>query len=430
VTIHDAMAVDWIERKNLCPDELFAADLDPLAYAYHALLPLPQGPAEGISVAPAQTLSPASFGQIPGRFVVAAKRYEHRPGDIDDFLSDRLYGLGEDGLILSESVVPAQDRFNGKLVRGPSGALYQLNLERGLVRLGDDHTVVPPGSLRVEGEPRYGAPASIYVGLQGGDGDYWGRPLLDAAFDSHGYVYVVPVVVAPEANAPYVAAAQLRLDGAGLSPGYSIEQLFEDSPAPNDNRALTQLRELEVDPSGNLYVLNCHHLNQSDLLWVYTAGGQHTEPCELQSLGISAPTGLCLSSYDPSKLYLASSENPPDADSTRLYVLSSQGLNLLRTVGVRNMGHVTDIAEDPATGAICVVGFRMPTIPSESEIQDIAILHQLPFYQPRLAMISPGDNGPVEAVCPTGLLSPSDMALPLSVICATEGATQGRGEAP
>ncbi len=419
VTVHDAMAVDWIEQKNLCPDELSATDLSLAAYAYHTLSVLPNEPAS-LSTASTEEQVPASVQPIPGQFLVAAKRYEHHEGGVDDFLSDRLYGLDPELMMLSEPIVPAQDRFNGKIVRDDSGSIYQLNLERGLVRLADGQPIVSPGNVPADCEPRYGLTAQVYVGLQSDSGVSWGRPLLDAAFDAQGGVYVVPVVVAPTLGTPYLAAARLKLEDPSQGQGYTVEQIFDDPPAPNDNHALTQLREVEVDPSGNLYVLNCHHLNHSDLLWVYDDDGQLVGRRELQNLGINAPLGLRVSSYDPSKLYLASAENPPDANSVTLYILSSRSLDLVQIVEIHGMGHITDIAENPATGTICVVGFQMQVIPSESQIQDPVILHQPPFYQPRLAAFLPGDDGPVNAMCPTDIWPPSDMALPLSVIGVQE----------
>jgi len=82
---------------------------------------------------------------------------------------------------------------------------------------------------------------------------------------------------------------------------------------------------------------------------------------------------------------------------------------------------VTDITEDPATGTICVVGFQMPVIPPQSQIQDADIT-------PRFATIRFGDAGPVEAVCPIDASTTNDMALPLCVIC-TDGTIQSHNEA-
>lgn len=227
---------------------------------------------------------------------------------------------------------------------------------------------------------------------------------------------------------PYVAAAKLKLGSTSQSPGYSIERIFDDPPAANDNHAPAQLREVEVDDTGNVYVLNCHYLNSSDILWTYRPDGQLVARQELQDLDVNAPAGLCVSSHDPSKLYIASSQNPPDASTVKLYVLSSQDLSLSKTIDVRNMGHITDIAEDPATGTLCVVGFHMPVIPSQTQLQNVSILSQRPFYQARFAVIPADGSGPVQAVCPSDVSTANDMALPLSVICI-EGVIHGPGEA-
>jgi hypothetical protein len=99
-------------------------------------------------------------------------------------------------------------------------------------------------------------------------------------------------------------------------------------------------------------------------------------------------------------LYLASAENEPNADSVKVYVLSAPDLEFRRSVEVHNMGHITDIAEDPVTGTVGVVGLRMPTIPSESELQDIGILDRQPgrLAPPRrdrpYTFESVGDHGP------------------------------------
>ena len=63
------------------------------------------------------------------------------------------------------------------------------------------------------------------------------------------------------------------------------------------------------------------------------------------------------------------------------------------------MGHITDIAEDPADGTVCLVGFQMPVIPSESQIQNEGILSQRPFYQARFAVI-PADGSDRSRRCP------------------------------
>jgi hypothetical protein len=115
-------------------------------------------------------------------------------------------------------------------------------------------------------------------------------------------------------------------------------------------------------------------------------------------------------------LYLSSAENEPSANSTKVYALSTADLSFRGSIEVQNMGHITDITEDPADGTLCVVGFRMQGIPSESKLQDAAILHEEPFYRPYFATIPYGDKGPVPAHCLSEAAVPGDAALPLSVI--------------
>lgn len=194
------------------------------------------------------------------------------------------------------------------------------------------------------------------------------------------------------------------------------EKRYDGKLVRDDNANLTQLREVEVDRVRNVYVLNCRRDNSSDILWVYSSDTAPPSSCDLQSLEIpiTAPTGLCISS-DGSRVYLASCENAPDANSVKLYVLSCADLSLKDTIEIREMGHITDVAED--AGTICVVGFLMPEIPSHDEFLDVeTILSGAPIYQPRVAVIPPGHTGPVEATCPTDAASAIHMALPLSAI--------------
>ncbi|MBW8039686.1 MAG: hypothetical protein FVQ85_06765 [Planctomycetes bacterium] len=48
----------------------------------------------------------------------------------------------------------------------------------------------------------------------------------------------------------------------------------------------------------------------------------------------------------------------PDAKSATLYALSTVDLTLVHSIN--NMGHITDITEDPITGSVWVTGFTMP----------------------------------------------------------------------
>jgi hypothetical protein len=354
---------------------------------------------------------------LRGAFLVAAKQHQPNPGAAGEFLTDAVYGLDDHGFVLDDPfTLPAeqdQNHFNDKLVQDANGIVCQVSLQRGLVDLQGNEVLVGSGSCRVDEEPSYHERATVYLGIQGTPDPSWQRPLLDAAFHK-GFVYVTPVVVQPDSHGRYVAAARLLLGGD--SPGYSVEQIFYDPPDPNDNRDFTQLREVEVDPDGRVYVLNCHYLNRGDTLWVYDPNGQLACRRELEDLGITAPTGLCVSWHDPARLYVASAENSTDAASVKLYVLSARDLSPLPAIEIHNMGHITDIADDPATGTVCAVGFLIPRIPSVTELQAVDFLQRETFYLPRCAVIPYDNSGPVEANCPTDASGGSDLALPLSVI--------------
>ena len=130
-----------------------------------------------------------------------------------------------------------------------------------------DELIIPPSQTTYTNEPRHNRSATVYVGIQNQGAGPIGRPILDAAFDGQ-YVYVVPVIVDPAQGEAYAAAAKLQLSSAG-NPPYRIVQLYDDPPPLNDNQYRNNLREIEIDDAGNLYVLNVHSLNESDTLWKY-----------------------------------------------------------------------------------------------------------------------------------------------------------------
>ncbi|MHC4911589.1 MAG: right-handed parallel beta-helix repeat-containing protein [Planctomycetota bacterium] len=359
--------------------------------------------------APIMTGGPAGF---EGALLVSGKRYN--PAQ-QDFMTDRLYGFDDEGNFVSGPFAMDNDRVNLKLVRDHAGELYQLNLQDGLVRISDQNSVIPRGAgYPINPDPRYGGSATVYVGFQDQGEDTWGRPVLDAAFDSAGYVYVTPVVVDAGANDPYVASAKLQL-APGQTPPYNVVTLYDDPPLPSDNQDANNLREIEVDGQGKVYIINSCYENNSDILRTYDSNGQLADKCELQGLGIYAPVGLCCSAYDSSRLYLGSSRgepnaNSPDANSASVHSLFTNDLTLDRSIQISNMGHITDVTEDPNSGTIWVLGFSMPqyvtTLPG-----NLSLIPQ--FYDPNLAQIPYDSNGPVSA---TSLADANDLALPLSIV--------------
>ncbi|MHC4568160.1 MAG: InlB B-repeat-containing protein [Planctomycetota bacterium] len=380
-------------------------------------LPL-AGESIGIQMMSAPSLAPQSSGDIRiladvpadlGDLLVVGKRGPASPAEK---LRDQLYTFSSAGQCTG-SFEAASNRGNIRLIQGPQGALYQLNSETGLLRLDStDEVIVPPGKLEPADlrEPRYGKPATVYVGIQGSDTDSFGRPVLDAAVDAD-HVYVVPVVVSPEGGQVYTAAAKLKLLTGATVP-YELVELYDDAPLLNDNQYRDSLREIEVDASGNVYVLNVHALNESDILWRYKPNGT----VERLDLGrpdgdtyVPAPIAMHVSKTTD-MLYLASATTDPfDPESTVIYGFSTGGpITLEKSVVINGMQHVTCMAEDSRTGALWVAGFNMRNIPVYPNPTRTA------FYYPHLARVS-FDNDDVSLL---PLFDPAshDLALPMSIL--------------
>jgi hypothetical protein len=322
---------------------------------------------------------------------------------------DRLYAFDSNGQYIEWSD-PESDRCNVRLVKGPEGELYQVNCETGVLRLdGLDEVIVPPGQTAYANEPRYNKSATVYIGIQDEDSDPFGRPILDAAFDAD-YVYVVPVVVDPSGEEAYAAAAKLQLLDTG-NPPYAVAQLYDDPPLPNDNQHRNNLREIEIDSAGNLYVLNVHSLNESDILWQYGSDGTVLKRLDLgnpnDSNYVPDPVAMHISDRT-NMLYLTSAQyNQADVNATVVYGFSTdEALELKRSITINGMQHVTGITEDPTTATLWAVGFNMDDIP------EFPNPTQSPFYDPCLAKIPYGsDSAQV-----TALSGSHDLGLPLSIV--------------
>jgi hypothetical protein len=359
---------------------------------------------------PENAAGPMLLANVPSDLsdlLIAGKRGS---SDAAGKLKDSLYvfdSAGQSG----GSFAPASNRCNISLVRGPDGQIYQLNSETGLVRLdGTDEVVIPSGRIELANEPRYNKSATVYVGIQGEGSDSFGRPILDVAFDAD-HVYVVPVVVNPDGGEPYTAAAKLRLSAGGDSP-YELVELYDDAPLPNDNQCRDNLREIELDSAGNLYVLNVHSLNESDILWRYGTDGT------VERLDLGRPDG---GSYVPAPvamyvsetvgtLYLASAaSNQAYPESTVVYKLSTQGaLVLEKSITIDGLHHVTGMTEDPTTGTLWITGFNMHDIPQDPDPTQPA------FYYPYLASISNVDDS--VQVIPLFDPASHDLGLPMSIL--------------
>jgi parallel beta helix pectate lyase-like protein/dockerin type I repeat protein len=408
VNINDLLVWDWLDFQtenvgNLCFEIPLTPTVSPQNPASLPSWNLPHPlPWQGEPV------------EINAPLLIAGKRYHRISTWEADYLSDRLYGFDEEAGFIEGPEQVTKDRLNGRLMRDYFGETYQLNLEDGLVRLSDEHPVIEPG-IRTYPKPEpwyHETDTIIHVGLQGSGQSWWGRPILDVAFDAQGFAYVVPVVVEPANHEPYLAAAKLQLD-PNESLSYSVEQVYASTPDWHDNLDPNHLREIKVDNEGNVYLLNNHDINSNDILWVYDNLGNLISLTELQqpNIGIQAPLALHLSRYDNSTIYLASSQNAPDADSVTIYAFPRESLpsptsGEVRQIMIEGMGHVTDITEDPSTGIIWVIGFTMETIPDYVPVADP------PFYRPYMAKIPYGGSGPIQA---KDIGSNCNLTLPLSI---------------
>jgi hypothetical protein len=315
------------------------------------------------------------------------------------------------------------DRCNTRLFCDSYGKIFQLNTKIGLVRLNDGAAVVTPGRFSVTSDPRYNGQAIVAIGLQKYTSDLGteigGRPIMDAAVDAQGYIYVVPVVVIPSNNtsASYMAAAKLQLQ-PGQTPCYSIVRLYDDPPQLNDSHdpARYGLSEIEVDNSGNVYIINAYYNyidnELSNYLWVYPANNGAPTKVALDTLsgvtgGIPDPIAMFASKKNQ-MLYLSSGKNTPDATSTKIYGLTTENLalTLSRTVQINNMGHVTAITENPVSGTLWATGLRMFNFPATFDSS------AAPFWHAYLAQIPTTSNDPVQATC---LDNSSNMAMPYSM---------------
>ncbi|MHC4387463.1 MAG: hypothetical protein ACYSX1_02530 [Planctomycetota bacterium] len=413
VTVHDALSIEWREQDNLCPGSSPPA-------------PMAMYSADMVGTEELLTFTDTSLNRCQPSLLVVGKRYD---ANSKDFMSDRLYGLDQDGNSVGEpTVMESSDRLNGRLIRDYDGELYLLNLDDGLVRLSDGNSIVPSGDCPDVNESRYEQKATVYVGRPGLDSSSSRRPIFDAAFDEDGYVYVVPVLVYKQNEFAYMAAAKLKLE-PGNSPPYSVVQLYAKELIPNDNLDPNSLREIEVDNDGNVFVANAYCYNESDALFVYDANSGAQKEClhlvkpNDDANSIYAPIAMHLSDT-AGNLYVASSLNKPDANSTLLYAISKEGLlqspndsNNIQTITISGMGHITGISEDPESGTLWVVGFTIPEIPTESDVHNEIVLNEVPFYRPYFATVPADSNGPIEAMRLSDYSDPNySLALPLSIV--------------
>jgi len=331
-------------------------------------------------------------------------------------LQDRLYIFNSDPCYIKPIELAPDDRCNIRIVRGAGSDFYRINSEQGLLHLETGVPIISPGQVTCEiNEPRYNLHATVYAGIQAGGSPY-GRPILDAAFDTAGFVYVVPVVVVPITNEPntYTAAAKIQLNPYRVVKLYDGPLLAYDYAHPEYQlQYRNNLREIELDDACNVYLTNANAHNESDILWKFEPNGAVVRlNLDLSNPPVRAPTGLCVSSAT-NRIYVASSiHNDMDPNSAIICGFSTTTLSLTpaRTITVRKMQRITSIAEDPVTGTLWVTGLSFNAFPDGYEIEQY-YQNASPFYDPNLAKVPLGQND-VNAV---STLIAGDLAMPLSI---------------
>lgn len=292
--------------------------------------------------------------------------------------SQSLFALGGDTQI-SRSARLEDPSFGrapsvGRLSRGQDGLTYMTAIDQGVYRIDPNGTVagvLASGQVyQTDADSRYGVPANVYVSLQKQGSAVYGRPIWDVAKDLFGVLYVAPVVVVPEGQDPYLSVAPLRPSDEHAS-GYDLATNSSDAhhinlydPADADNPHLTNIREIGLDESQNLYALNVNRNDQGTILWRHLFGIGLDENClyltgPLSPVDLPDPIGLCVSDRHQTVFLGSSQANPDDPLATTLYGFATDDLNNVRhQIRIVGMAQVTDITEDPATGDLWVIGFR------------------------------------------------------------------------
>jgi len=405
----DIAAVDWLladpaNRMNACtnPSEVPLVESAPTT---KGLLLLSDPPGE---------LPLSGLASSVGDLLITGKT--GISGQLQPDPRDRLYTFDRFGDSF-QYYQPESDKCNFRLLcRRDAGGdlqLYQVNSANGISDLDDlpQGYLVAPGQADYGEEPRYHKPAVVYVGIQDVEPGLVSRPVLDAVFDGNGNAYVVPVIVAPNGENAYLAAAKLKLLDDG-NPPYQVETLYDNALPLIDPQYRNNPREIEVDTSGNVYVVNVHRLT-SDILWKYDPDGNVLSNLPLYNSDsdsfVPDPIAMHISNSTDT-VYLSRAHNDQtDPGSTAIYGFSTEDLTLNRSIVIGNMQNITGVTEDPTTGTLWVVGFNAEIVPSlypwEQEIEVKAVL----------AKISLG-RSTAQAVEVADFLGSDDLELPTSIV--------------
>jgi hypothetical protein len=351
-------------------------------------------------------------------------------------------------------------RSNGRLIKDGAGAIYQVHANQGLIQLDNATVAIGPRAF-LNYDVDSGPNCNVYVGVNDvGGGQFLGRPLLDVAFDpaNPNIVYVVPVICIPLSDGnpstvemPYRAAAKLQRTGGG---NYNLLKVYGYHP-PNDPTPVTistdefenivlepdkqQVREIEVDSQGNVFVLAAQGFNRNDWLLVYDEGTGTSSERRIDlgstALGsIRGPTAMLVSEVNPNRLYLASSVSTGGTAGDTLtqvhrYTINRSAgdvtsLTALTPITINNptgtdqcsdpsipdfVATIIAMPEHPVTGNLYVTGFSMPRFCENATFNGTESI----FTLPTLAIVNP--DGPTSVTASQINCNPSAPATSLKL---------------
>ena len=295
-----------------------------------------------------------------------------------------------------------------RLIQGEQD-VYILDSVKGLCGL-DGEQLVGPGQHTFQGK-------TVTLGIQiDADQTSRGCPLRDVSFHN-GDAYVAPVIVQESDGVTYQAGARLEWVGSD----YEIRQLYYDphlASTSDQSPNLRGLREIEVDSSGQVYLLNAYNQNGSNLLWAFSNAGRLLNRHFLDRLSesIKNPVGLCLDTHS-GRLYVASGVFDKALPNQSvlcgydcLAVLLEDALEPAQQIEINNLQHVTGISSDHK-GTLWVAGFTLNKTPEH------LFAYDLPFALPgpRLAQVDTSTSGisQIDAISLYGTMS---INLPTSVL--------------
>ena len=316
----------------------------------------------------------------------------------DADFKDHLYHLGT-----GQGETLPYDYTNVCVVSGSDTQAYIVSSERGLIKLKGESILAPTRRPTVDGTISFG------IDVQGAYPT--GLPLLDACVSSEA-LYLAPVVISPDGDVPYVAAARLSRDGA------TVEQIYHDSAWFNPEHFTKPdryygLREIELDDQSNLYALSVYRVRGCTMLWKYDSQGAILAKSSGEDLGIEDPLALCYCQAGE-QLYVASgllTAGRHDQSVVYQLAIEAGGFRVAREIVISGMHHITSMTAD-AEGVLWVTGFSLT-----DEIPAKVYANTGMEYGPRLARIDvPRDN--VESIDITGAVG--DVGFPTSIIWMKE----------